>query len=435
MNPVHEGVIARQVTTAIRSTSAVLIILMCGAFFAHDFFALNRTTLRQVTTLGQLVARNSSDALAFADPDAARDLLGALSNSPHVAAAGLYDGKGQLFARYPDRLKTGALPAAIGPDGYRFVPTAIEGFAPVEQKGRRLGTLYLRYDTGAIFLEWFRASAGIALVVIGGAFTVAYAISRTLGQRIAALEARDQARTAQLEAANAQLEAANRELESFSYSVSHDLRAPLRHIDGFAGMLRRRADPVLDPEGKRLLGTISDSAKRLGRLIDDLLAFSRINRAELTTVEIDHDALLAQVMRDGQFDRAPVEWSLSPLPRVRADPPMLRQVWANLLGNAVKYSAKAPHPRVAVTGRTEDGEHVFSVSDNGVGFDMAYAHKLFGVFSRLHGPHEFEGTGIGLANVRRIVMRHGGRAWAEGKVGEGATFHFSLPAVPPLRHE
>jgi PAS domain S-box-containing protein len=228
-----------------------------------------------------------------------------------------------------------------------------------------------------------------------------------------------------------QLEAANRELESFSYSVSHDLRAPLRHIDGFAALLTKRAADALDAEGQRYVATISKAARQMGMLIDDLLAFSRIGRADLRFEPVDHDALVAGVVEES--DRAAagpkVQWTVEALPRVRADAAMLRQVWVNLIGNAVKYSGKSPAPRIAIAARRDEerGEFIFTICDNGVGFDMAYADKLFGVFQRLHGSKEFEGTGIGLANVRRIVARHGGRTWAEGSPGAGATFYFSLP--------
>ncbi|HWA10944.1 MAG TPA: ATP-binding protein [Opitutaceae bacterium] len=236
----------------------------------------------------------------------------------------------------------------------------------------------------------------------------------------------------QVQAANQQLQIANRELEAFSYSVSHDLRAPLRHVDGFTGLLQKHAADKLDEKGQRYLNTISGAARQMGRLIDDLLAFSRISRSELNTIEVDHDGLVANVIRDGRFERLPQppEWSIAPLPRVRGDPAMLRQVWFNLIDNAVKYSGKNPHPKVTIGTAPDsaDGEMVFFVRDNGVGFDMQYVAKLFGVFQRLHGNNEFEGTGIGLANVHRIVSRHGGRTWAEGRVGEGAAFYFSLPA-------
>lgn len=243
-----------------------------------------------------------------------------------------------------------------------------------------------------------------------------------------------------VERRTAQLETANKELEAFSYSVSHDLRAPLRHIDGFANLLEKHAGGALDEKGRRFLGTISNAARQMGRLIDDLLSFSRMGRTPLSAHRIDHDRLIADVMREGAFatDNPLVEWKVGPLPPIHADLPMIRQVWSNLIDNAVKYSSKSPAPRIEIgsTAPAGDpaaaaaGENVFFIRDNGVGFDMTYVDKLFGVFQRLHGPAEFEGTGIGLANVRRIVTRHGGRTWAEGRVDEGATFYFSIPIKP-----
>jgi PAS domain S-box-containing protein len=233
----------------------------------------------------------------------------------------------------------------------------------------------------------------------------------------------------------AQLEAANKELEAFSYSVSHDLRAPLRHVDGFANLLTKHAAAVLDAQGRRYVATISGAAKQMGRLIDDLLGFSRMNRTALRLAEVDQDALVAALVHEGHYDQngTSIAWEIGSLPIVQADAAMLRQVWANLIQNAVKYSGRQPQPVVAIgcqPAAPGAAEHVCFVRDNGVGFDMAYADKLFGVFQRLHSAAEFEGTGIGLANVRRIVLRHGGRTWAEGRVGAGAVFYFSLPVNP-----
>jgi light-regulated signal transduction histidine kinase (bacteriophytochrome) len=240
--------------------------------------------------------------------------------------------------------------------------------------------------------------------------------------------------TQAVKTANQQLQAANAELEAFSYSVSHDLRAPLRHIDGFANLLQKNAGAQLNEQGQRYLATISDSARKMGRLIDDLLSFSRMGRGVLQRKEVaDHDTLVAGIIREGRWEKAdrPIVWQIAPLPPVHADRAMLQQVWTNLLDNAVKYSGKVAQPRIEVGSRPDPatGEVVFFVRDNGAGFDMRYADKLFGVFQRLHGPTEFEGTGIGLANVRRIILRHGGRTWAEGTPGLGATFYFSLPAT------
>lgn len=232
-----------------------------------------------------------------------------------------------------------------------------------------------------------------------------------------------------VQAANQQLTAANAELEAFSYSVSHDLRAPLRHIDGFADMLSKHAKASLDEKGKRFLNTISESAKRMGTLIDDLLVFSRMGRAEMANGTVDMDALVREVVKEQQAENPArnIEWKIDTLPTVTGDKALLRQVLVNLIANAVKYSRPRDPAIIQITCAEGDGEKIFTIRDNGVGFDMAYADKLFGVFQRLHRAADFEGTGIGLANVRRIILRHGGRTWAEGKLNEGSTFHFTLP--------
>jgi signal transduction histidine kinase len=250
------------------------------------------------------------------------------------------------------------------------------------------------------------------------------------------LEARVRERTAGLEQAREELErraaelaVVNRELEAFSYSVSHDLRAPLRHITGFAMMLEQSAGEALDANGKRLLATIGAAATRMGRLIDDLLSFSRVSRTDLTRGSVDLNRLGREAQQEVAHDinGRIVEWRVHELPTVEGDPALLRLVLVNLLSNAVKYSSQRARAEIEIGALAAEHETVVFVRDNGVGFDMQYADKLFGVFQRLHGNDEFEGTGIGLANVRRIVQRHGGRTWAEGRPDKGATFYFSLP--------
>jgi hypothetical protein len=229
-----------------------------------------------------------------------------------------------------------------------------------------------------------------------------------------------------------QLERANKELEAFSYSVSHDLRAPVRHVDGFAQMLNR-AEPGLSEKGKYYLTQITGAAKQMGQLIDDLLEFSRMGRGEMHRNEVKLEALLDEVINAVQpeIGSRQVVWKRHPLPTVQADGPMLRQVFHNLIYNAVKYSRNRNPAEIEIGTMPETAEEiVVFVRDNGVGFDMAHAQNLFGVFQRLHSQEEFEGTGVGLANVRRIVSRHGGRTWAESKPDEGATFYFSLPKNP-----
>jgi PAS domain S-box-containing protein len=228
----------------------------------------------------------------------------------------------------------------------------------------------------------------------------------------------------------AQLESANRELESFSYSVSHDLRAPLRHIDGFVEMLQRTAGSKLDSECSTMLRVISDAAKKMDHLIEDLLTFSRMGRSEMLSTRVDMASLVEKVRVDLREDERGrnVVWKVEPLPKVEGDPALLKQSWMNLLSNALKYSRPKPVAEIQVGCHLSDDEHTFFVRDNGVGFDPQYASKLFGVFQRLHAARDFEGTGIGLAIVRRIIARHGGRTWAESKPGEGATFYFTLPS-------
>ncbi len=227
----------------------------------------------------------------------------------------------------------------------------------------------------------------------------------------------------------ADLEQANRELEAFSYSVSHDLRAPLRAIGGFSRILLDDYAGKLDDEGKRLLNAVQDNTSRMESLIDDLLSFSRTGRGELTCSDVDMEKLAREVFEElsPAIAGGHVALDIDPLPRIRGDSAMLRQVFVNLLSNAIKYSRVKENARIKVGGSLDGDEAVYYVRDNGVGFDMRYADKLFGVFQRLHRASEFEGTGIGLAIVKRIVTRHGGRVWAEGEVNDGATFYFALP--------
>ena len=225
-----------------------------------------------------------------------------------------------------------------------------------------------------------------------------------------------------------QLVEANKELEAFSYSVSHDLRAPLRAVDGFSRILQEDYDDKLDDEGRRVLNVIRNSSQEMGRLIDDLLAFSRLGRTEMALAEVDMNALVRSVLDEMRRERGTLpEVDLRPLPRARGNAALLRQVWVNLLSNAVKFSAKAERPHIEVGSYAEDSAQVYYVRDNGAGFDMTYYDKLFGVFQRLHRSDEYPGTGVGLAIVQRVVSKHGGKVWAQGAVGQGATFFFTLP--------
>ena len=235
-----------------------------------------------------------------------------------------------------------------------------------------------------------------------------------------------------------QLKSANDDLEAFSYSVSHDLRAPLRHVMGFVDLLRKDSGPSLSEKSSRYLSTISEAAKRMGHLIDDLLDFSRIGRAEMKKANVNLDKLVRETLNDFQMETQGrnVVWEIHPLPLVRADRALLRLVLVNLISNAIKFTGHCRKARIEIGCVPGDGnETVIFVRDNGAGFDPLYTKKLFGVFQRLHSNAEFEGTGIGLANIKRIILRHGGRVWADGVVNSGATFFFSLPKQDGVSYE
>jgi len=228
----------------------------------------------------------------------------------------------------------------------------------------------------------------------------------------------------------AQLQAVNQELEAFSYSVSHDLRAPVRHVLAFVGLLQEDTGPSLSKKSAHYLDSISQAAKRMGILIDDLLAFSRMGRSEMQKTQVNLDLMVQKILKDFQAEMKGrnIVWRIDPLPMVRADPALLRQVLANLVSNALKFTSTRAAAKIEIgCSPNRDGETVIFIRDNGVGFDPKYAGKLFGVFQRLHTEAEFKGSGIGLANVQRIIHRHGGRVWAEGAVDGGATFSFSFP--------
>ena len=261
-----------------------------------------------------------------------------------------------------------------------------------------------------------------------------HALNRTLKLEILArnkLEDVNGELTSQLKRNIEKLEASNKELESFSYSISHDLRAPLRAIDGFARILEEDIADQLDDEGRRKLQIIRDNTRNMGRLIDELLAYSRLGRKELNHSTRDmtslaraaFDAALADV--GGASGKTILR--LDDLPAAEGDITLIRQVWFNLLANACKFTSRREASEVTISGSHTDTVLTFTIKDNGVGFDMRYYNKMFGMFQRLHRASEFEGSGVGLAIVHRIVTRHGGQIWAEGVVGEGATFHFSLP--------
>lgn len=475
----NRSVKAKLILASILGSGAALLIV--GTVIAgYDFLTLRRGLIRSMSIQADIAAINCQSALLFADPKSAETTLGALKADPRVLGVALYGADGRRFAAYAGASR--AAPA-LGDaralrDGYALMSDRLLVYRKVMFEGQPIGTVVVMSDPGEItasiardlllFAGLLLGSMALGLTISSrlqrdisqpilelariarcvtvekdyavrsfggrrdeiGALTTAFnEMLDVIGRREAELRAAHDELEERVESRTAQLQAANEELEAFSYSVSHDLRAPVRHIAGFSELLEAKSGGLND-DARRYLDKIRQAAHRMGRLIDDLLVFSRMGRAEMRRTRIDLNALVAEVVKEIQPDvQRPIDWRIGPLPCVLADHALLRAALTNLISNAIKYSGKSPAPRIEIGAAPAGaGETAIVVRDNGVGFDMTYAPKLFGVFQRLHRAEEFEGTGIGLASVRRIIQKHGGRTWAEGQPGRGAAFYISLPA-------
>lgn len=467
---------------AILLVSGAVLLLTCSAYFVYEFFIFRQTTVRQLTILGKVIAANSTAALAFDSRDDAYEILTSIKAQPHIVAAYIYDSAGHLFTYYPRDLPRRDHPFDIKESGYRFETSSLIGVQPIMQMDKRLGTLYLKSDLGAM-KERFTLYGGIALLVIVVSVLLAYLLSKSMQHAItkpvlalantarAVSDKKDYSVRAtklgndelgvltdafnhmlteihtqnqriqdfnheleqKIAERTGQLEEANKELESFSYSVSHDLRAPLRSIDGYSRILIEDYSEKLDEEGKRVLNIVIRNALKMGRLIDDLLTFSRVGKQGLSKVTLNMEAMTKMVVNElkALYPEKEIEVTVHPMLEVEGDSAMIRQVLTNLISNAMKYSMKKERPVIEIGSYAKEKRHIYYVKDNGAGFDMRYYDKLFGVFQRLHSANEFEGTGVGLALVHRVIIKHGGEIWAKGKVDEGATFYFSMPVSDP----
>ncbi|OJV19897.1 MAG: hypothetical protein BGO30_07420 [Bacteroidetes bacterium 41-46] len=425
--------------------------------------------------------------LFFNDREQATEAISGLKFVESVEEAYLLDKEGKVFAVYPDTMKINS-PVQIYPEsgidkikGYYLVSES------VVFKGERLGTILFKANTRELAIQSRKLTITLSLLALAllsislilvmklhkfistpildlANFTSAISRSQDfnvqldmhgndevgflyeqfnnmLAQMLRRKNERDIAEQ-EIKELNASLEkkvkertemleSANKELESFSYSVSHDLRAPLRHINGYLELLTKKYDLQLDEKGRHYRKTISEAATQMGRLIDDLLHFSRTGRMEVKPEPVDMSKIIAEtisILESETKDRE-IEWQVGTMVSVTADLTMMRQVWLNLIGNAVKYTKKRKPAIIEIGCSIKGSEVTYFVRDNGAGFDMNYAQKLFGVFQRLHSNEEFEGTGIGLASVSKIVAKHNGKVWAEGEVDKGATFYFSLPIL------
>jgi PAS domain S-box-containing protein len=593
--------IKRKIIAVTMLTSVVVLTVAVAAFMIYDLTTFRESMRRNLTTLAQLTAENSTAALAFGNDKDAADTLAALRFEPEIVAAALYDGQGKLFVMFPTNSPAATFPAVPTASGYNFRNGHLYLFQNVARDNNPLGYLYLESDLRYFYqrVKIYSAIAGLIMVlslfvalvlanrlqkrisdpivalaatarnvserrdysvrapkvgpdelgvltdafndmltrieqhaitsgflsaivqssddaIIGKDLTgkvvswnsgaermfgytaaemVGYSIERLVApdrpdeeRRIlenakrgetrlyetvrirkngspvdlslavspirdahgdivgvssiarditerkraeeqilrlnAELEHRVQIRTAELTSAN-------QELEAFTYSVAHDLRAPLRHIDAFTRILQEDFAGSFPPEAAQLLDTIRRGSENMSRLVNDLLNLAHVGRQEMKQERTALSALVEEVITDlkRETDGRDIEWRIAELPTIDGDPGLLKQVFANLLSNAVKYTRPRPHAVIEIGLRAMNDETVLFVRDNGVGFNMKYANKLFGVFQRLHRAEEFEGTGVGLAIVERVVKRHGGHIWAESELDQGATFYFTLDGL------
>ena len=469
MRFLHHLPIRKKIITVTMLAAVAALLLAGGALFAYELRGYRTKLEADLRTLAQIIGSNCVAALSFGDKAAAVETLSALRAEPQIRAACIYGPDDVPLATFNRAKLAAGVPETPGQDGFQLQDDRLIYFGAIhdERENRRVGTVYFDADFSGI-RQRLRSYAGILGLVLAVACLLAFGLSAWLqrfiskpiidladatkkvsaqrdyslrvpqesqdefGQLIAGFnEMLDQiqARDAAVLEKNTALQEANQELESFSYSVSHDLRAPLRHVQGYVAMLRGATEGQLSEKSQRYLKVISDASIEMGQLIDDLLEFSRMGRTELRATRVALDDLVHEsIQREEMSIRGRnIKWKISPLPLVTGDASMLRQVMSNLVSNAVKYSRQRDPAEIEIgSAGMEEGRAIIFVRDNGAGFDMNYADKLFGVFQRLHRADEFEGTGIGLATVRRIISRHAGRVWAEGAPGRGATFYFTL---------
>ncbi len=480
MSDLRHSPISRKLTVMNVLVSAVALIAACAAFLAYDQYTFRQSLVRNLSAEAQIVGSNSISALIFNDPTSAQETLSAFRSLPHIITAAIFTADGQLFAQYArspgDRL---AIPGdTSGQTIATFRQNEVVVRQPIFFQGKRLGYVFIRSDVteaGQRLVQY----GGIALLVLAFSLLPALLLStifrRSVAEPIVELAdtarlvsqernysvrakptgrrdeidvlidafnnmlAQIQQRDAALQAAHAELErrvddrtreltAANRELEAFSYSVSHDLRGPLEVINGFGYILSVEHGPDLDPAARECVAQIESASRRMAELIDDLLNLSRVTTTGMHQERVDLSRI-AREIADQLCRQEPsrrVQFTIHDCEPIVGDARLLRIAMENLLRNSWKYTSKHEQAHIEVGCESRLGRTVFYVRDDGAGFDPTYANRLFKPFQRLHSSTEFPGTGIGLATVQRIIVRHGGEIWANGTVEKGATFYFAL---------
>ena len=458
--------ITRKLLTVILLTSGAVLTLTCGTLFAYELVTFRQSMVQSLSTLAQAIAANSTASLAFQNPEDASQVLSALAADPHVVAAALYDRDGVVFASYARPSGPRAmLPREPARDGHVFSMKSLVLYQPVVIDRRRLGTLYLESDLGAMYQRFVLYGATVIGVVVAAgavAFLLAMRLQRHIAQPVLALAqtaktvtadedysvraerfdedelgqltdafnamlAQIQHRDEALRAQGADLRRSNADLEQFAYIASHDLQEPLRMVSSYTDLLAHRYREQLDERADKYIHYITDGAKRMQRLITDLLTYSRVGSQGVQTTPVNLAGVVKSVLdslaRLIQETGATID--VGELPTVTGDEVQLMQLFQNLIGNAIKFRSERP-PRVTIAAVQCDDRWRVSVRDNGIGIEMRFAERIFQMFQRLHEKERYEGSGIGLSIAKRIVERHGGRIWLESAVGEGTTFYFTL---------
>lgn len=450
--------------------SVLVLGLCCLVFVISDIKSYKEQKIESVGTIAQVIDSGSVSAIELLDHEAAKKKLAELRMTSEILNATILDKKGNVFASYTLRGADSVRFSLANIDNKKaeFVGNYLFVYHNIIKNNEIIGKVCLQAEANKVkdvINEKLQVAALLLVVGIAFAFLIAIIVQRSISSPLSELanvikkvkESGDyksrslvkgkgeinalsqvfndmlvkiEKRELSLKERTAELEFSIKELESFSFSVSHDLRAPIRAINGFARIIEKKYGPQFDAEGKELLNTITSEAVRMGQLIDDLLAFARLGKKEIEKTNVDMTALAKEAVEEllklsGEKYKAKI--TVTDLLPSACDRALMKQVFVNLISNSLKYSYPKPEPVIEVGSFSEENSIVYFVKDNGVGFDMKFYDKLYGVFQRLHDPEQFEGTGIGLSIIKKIIVRHGGKVWAEGKVNEGATFYFSLP--------
>lgn len=456
-------------------TSVIILVLSSVAFVITDIKSYKEQKVERFNDIALVIGSNIISSIQLLDYDAAKEKLQELNVKPDILNAVILDKNGAVFASYTMRGADSVRFSLADIDNKKaeFVGNYLFVYHNLIKDNEIIGKVCLQVEANKVkdvINEKLQVAALLLVVGIAFAFLIAMFVQRSISVPLSDLanvikkvkESGDyksrslvkgkdeinalsqvfndmlekiEKRELSLKERTAELEISIKELESFSFSVSHDLRAPIPAINGFAKIVEKKYSPQFDTEGQELLNTIVKESIRMGQLIDDLIAFARLGKKEIQKTKVDMTALAKEAVEELlklSEKKYKAKITVTDLLPSDCDRVLMRQVFVNLISNSLKYSYPKPDPSIEIGSFSEENSIVYFVKDNGVGFDMKFYDQLYGVFQRLHDPEQFEGTGIGLSIVKKIVVRHGGRVWAEGKVNEGATFYFSLPKLSDL---